>query len=88
MLINTMKFANDVGDGICIQVSQGADTDSFGASAGSILGAYFGPGSLDRKWILPFNDDIHSGMAWFFERSLSNLASRMGELPRAVYPTL
>ena len=88
MLINTLKFANDVGDGICIQVSQGADTDSFGASAGSILGAYFGPGSLDRKWILPFNDDIHSGMAWFFERSLSNLANRMGKLPRAVYPTL
>ena len=88
MLINTMKFANDVGDGICIQVSQGADTDSFGASAGSILGAYFGPGSLDQKWTLPFNDDIHTGMAWFFERSLSDLASRMGELPKRIYPTL
>jgi hypothetical protein len=43
MLINTLKFAKNVGHGICIQVSQGADTDSFGATSGSILGAYFGP---------------------------------------------
>ena len=30
MLINTLKFAESIGNGICIQVSQGADTDSFG----------------------------------------------------------
>ncbi|MBU05741.1 MAG: hypothetical protein CL877_07295, partial [Dehalococcoidales bacterium] len=79
MLINTLKFAENVGHGICIQVSQGADTDSYGATAGSLLGAYFGPGYLEERWLEPFNDDIHSGMAWFFERSLSNLALRMGE---------
>ena len=81
MLINTLKFAEDVGHGICIQVSQGADTDSFGATSGSILGAYFGPGYLDDKWIKPFNDDIHTGLAWFFERSVSKLAKRMSKLP-------
>ena len=81
MLINTLKFAKDVGHGICIQVSQGADTDSFGATSGSILGAYFGPGYLDDKWIKPFNDDIHTGLAWFFERSVSKLAKRMSKLP-------
>ena len=82
MLINTLKFAESVGNGICIQVSQGADTDSFGATAGSILGAYFGPGHLDNKWLKPFNYDIHSGMAWFFERSITKLANRMGQLPK------
>ena len=81
MLVNTLKFAKDVGNGICIQVSQGADTDSFGATAGSLLGAYFGPGYLHSKWIDPFNDDIHSGLAWFFERSIKKLSQRMGNLP-------
>ena len=84
MLINTLRFAEDVGHGICIQVSQGADTDSFGATAGSLLRAYFGPGHLGQRWLDPFKNDIHSGMAWFFERSLSVLARRMGELPKSV----
>ncbi len=88
MLINTLKFAENIGHGICIQVSQGADTDSYGATAGSLLGAYFGPGYLEKRWLEPFNDDIHSGMAWFFERSLSNLALRMGELPGKITPQL
>jgi ADP-ribosylglycohydrolase len=80
-LINTLRFAKNVGDGICIQVMQGNDTDSYGATAGSILGCYFGPGHLEERWVKPFNDDIHTAMAWFFERSLSKLAKRMGELP-------
>ena len=83
-LINTLRFAESVGDGICKQVSQGNDTDSFGATAGSLLGAYFGPGHLDPRWLAPFNDDIHTALAWFYERSLSRLARRMGELPRRV----
>ena len=85
MLINTLKFATDVGSGICIQVSQGADTDSFGATAGSLLGAYFGPGFLDERWLTPFNDDLRSGMAWFFERSIDKLSRRMSNLPALVH---
>ena len=81
MLMNSFIFANNTSEGICIQVSQGADTDSFGATSGSVLGSYYGPSGLDPKWLEPFNDDIHTGMAWFFERSVSNLASRMGQLP-------
>jgi ADP-ribosylglycohydrolase len=83
-LINTLRFAEDIGHGICVQVSQGNDTDSFGATAGSLLGAYFGPGYLEERWLVPFNDDIHTALAWFYERSLSGLAKRMGELPRRV----
>jgi ADP-ribosylglycohydrolase len=65
-------------------VSQGNDTDSFGATAGSLLGAYFGPGHLDERWLRPFNDDIHTALALFHERSLSKLARRMGQLPRKI----
>jgi ADP-ribosylglycohydrolase len=61
---------------------QGNDTDSYGATAGSILGCFFGPGHLEERWLTPFNDDIHTALCWFYERSLSTLAQRMGQLPR------
>jgi len=73
-----------VGDGICIQVSQGNDTDSYGATARSLLGAYFGPGHLEERWLKPFNDTIYIALADFHEQSLSALAKRMGELPSLV----
>lgn len=80
-LINTLFHARNIGDGFCKQVMQGNDTDSYGATAGSMLGMFFGPGHLESRWLEPFNDDIHTALAWFFERSLSQLARRMGELP-------
>ncbi len=83
-LINTLRFAEDVGHGICLQVSQGNDTDSFGSTAGSLLGAYFGPGYLEERWLALFDDDIHTALTWFYERSLTKLAKRMGELPKRV----
>jgi ADP-ribosylglycohydrolase len=83
-LINTFFFATDVGDGICKQVMQGCDTDSFGCTAGSLLGVYFGPGYLDPRWLKPFNDDLHTALAQFYERSLAACARRMGRLPALV----
>jgi ADP-ribosylglycohydrolase len=80
-LVNTLHFATDVGDGICKQVMQGNDTDSFGATAGSILGAFFGPGHLAPRWTDPFDDRIHLALAAVWETSLSALAARMGQLP-------
>ena len=68
-------------------MTQGNDTDSFGATAGSLLGAFFGPGYLEERWLRPFNDNIHTGLAWpreGCERSLSKLAKRIGELPRRI----
>ena len=83
-LINTMRFAEDVGHGICIQVAQGNDTDCFGEIAGSLLGAYLGPGHLEERWLEPFNDEIRTGLASFYDRSLSSVADRMADLPRKV----
>jgi hypothetical protein len=48
------------------------DTDSFGATAESLLGAYFGPGYLDERWLAPFNDDLRTGLARFYEQSLKD----------------
>jgi len=83
-LINTLRWAESVGDGICKQVMQGNDTDSYGATAGSLLGAFFGPGHLEERWLHPFNDDIHTTLSGFFERSLTQLALRMGQLPQRI----
>ena len=72
------------------QLTQGNDTNSCGATAGSILGAYFGPEGLEERWLAPFNDDLRTGLAWFWgappgrTRSLSEVAKRMGELPARV----
>lgn len=80
-LINTAKFAKDANDAICIQVMQGCDTDCFGKIAGSIMGAYFGPGSLHKEWITPFNDTLYTHLADFHEQSLNAVAERMKKLP-------
>ena len=51
---------------------------------GCILGAYFGPEGLDERWLAPFNDDLRTGLARFYERSLGKVARRMGKLPGLV----
>ncbi len=83
-LVNTLRFAQNVGDGICIQVMQGNDTDSYGATAGSLLGAYFGPGHLEPRWTAPFGDDLLTTLAGFEERSLSRLTRRIAALPERI----
>lgn len=80
-LMNTLKFARDVGEGICMQVSQGNATDSFGATAGSLLGAFHGPDKLEPRWLKPFNNRIHTTLAAFHEQDLSALADRIARLP-------
>jgi len=87
-LMNTLRFARSVGEGICLQVAQGNDTDSFGATAGSLLGVFFGPGHLEERWLAPFHDDLRTGLAQFHERSLSAVARRMGQLPGRVAAAL
>jgi ADP-ribosylglycohydrolase len=80
-LVNTLRFASDAGDAICKQVSQGNDTDSYGATAGSLAGLLFGPGSLDERWIAPFGDDLRTALALFHERSLARVGQRLARLP-------
>lgn len=81
-MINTLFHAKDVGDGICMQVMQGNDTDSYGCTVGSILGCFFGPEGLEERWLAPFGDRIVLGMTDAPETSLSALAERMSRLPK------
>jgi len=81
-LANTLKYAENVWDGVCKQVMQGNDTDSFGCTAGSLLGAWFGVADHERLRI--FNGEIQISLASFHEHSLSALAKRMGQLPVAL----
>jgi ADP-ribosylglycohydrolase len=83
-VINTLRFAKNIGEGICMQVSQGNDTDSFGATCGSILGAFHGPAKLEKRWLEPFNDRLLTAVATFHEQRLSAVAQRMGALPARV----
>lgn len=78
-VMNTLRFASGADDGICVQVMQGLDTDSFGATAGSLLGAYHG--AVSERWYAPFNDDVHTALALFHERSLLAITERMAALP-------
>ncbi len=80
-LVNTLAFAHDAGEAIAMQVMQGNDTDSYGATAGSLAGLFFGAGSLDERWITPFDDDLRTALALFHERSLTAVAARIARLP-------
>jgi ADP-ribosylglycohydrolase len=84
-LMNTLRFAPDVGRGICLQVSQGNDTDSFGATAGSILGALFGAGHLEPHWLSPLKNSVRHALAALPAQDLDVLAERVSRLPARVY---
>src|SRR5262249_28421553 len=84
-LINTLRFAERVGGGgIGRGEWRGNDTDSLGAAAGAIRGCYLGRGHREARWLAPFNDEIHTAFAPQPEWRLSNLAARMGHLPRRI----
>lgn len=86
-LINTLKFAESVDQGFCMQVSQGNDTDSFGATAGSVLGCLFGLRGLEERWLSPLNNRLAHGLSDFHAYDLDALAVRMGRLASRIYPT-
>lgn len=84
-LVNTVKFAASADHGFCLQVSQGADTDSFGATAGMILGCLFGADGLDRRWLGPLAGELRHALADLHEFRLEALAARLGALAPAIH---
>jgi len=61
---------------ICHVVMGGWDTDSNGATAGSVVGIINGADALPQKWIAPLNDTIRSSLKGFDNAKLSALAKR------------
>ncbi len=82
-LLATVRFARGATDGIGMQVCQGNDTDSFGATAGSLLGALHGPTGFDREhWLDRFGDRIHLALATTHDDSIVSWGRRMAALHR------
>jgi len=65
---------------ICNVVMGGWDTDSNGATVGSIMGTMLGAQNLPEKWIAPLNNTIRSSLKGFDHASLSDLAQRTAKL--------
>lgn len=61
---------------VCNVVMGGWDTDSNGATVGSIMGTMLGANKLPSKWITPLNNKIRSSLKGFDHSLLSDLAKR------------
>jgi ADP-ribosylglycohydrolase len=70
---------------ICNVVMGGWDTDSNGATVGSIMGTILGAKKLPSKWISPLNNKIRSSLKGFDNALLSDLAKRTAKLSKYLY---
>ncbi len=61
---------------VCNVVMGGWDTDSNGATVGSVIGTMNGAKALPVKWIAPLHDTIRSSLKGFDHSPLSSLAQR------------
>jgi ribokinase len=67
----------EFGRSVCAVVSAGWDTDSNGATVGSIVGAMAG---VDPYWTDPLHDRLHTSLAGFDGISFTELAARTARL--------
>lgn len=73
----------DFGKTIGLAVAAGLDTDSDGATAGSVFGALHGTAALPGHWVGPLHDTIRSAITGFDNASISALAQRTAALAGA-----
>lgn len=66
----------DFGRTVGLAVEAGVDTDSDGATAGSVFGALHGTTALPGHWVNPLHDTIRSAVAGFDNARISDLARR------------
>lgn len=67
---------------IGLTVQAGLDTDSNGATAGSVCGVMTGAAAIPRHWVDPLEDRIRSAVMGFDNSSISGLAARTLALAR------
>jgi ADP-ribosylglycohydrolase len=66
----------DFQQSVCNVVMGGWDTDSNGATVGSVAGTMAGAKQLPGKWIAPLNNRIRSSMFGFDNSAIDQLAMR------------
>lgn len=77
--LNTAAIISSNGDyetAICNVVMGGWDTDSNGATVGSLMGTMLGANKLPQKWIAPLNNRIKTSLKNFDNSSITDLAKR------------
>lgn len=68
---------------IGLTVEGGLDTDSNGATAGSVAGVMTGAAELPEHWTGPLDDRIRTALSGFHDTRISDLAARTARLARA-----
>jgi ADP-ribosylglycohydrolase len=76
------RSGGDFEQAICIAVTGGWDTDSVGATAGSVCGALAGARGLPRKWVDPLRNRIASSLPGFDGVGFDELADRTAKVVR------
>jgi ADP-ribosylglycohydrolase len=77
-----LSSKGDYEHAICNVVMGGWDTDSNGATVGSIMGTMIGAQNLPPKWIKPLNNKIRSSLKGFDNSLISDLAARTAKLSK------
>lgn len=62
------------GKSICRTVQAGFDTDSNGATVGSIVGMLVGREAISERWVEPLGDTIETGIDGYHRTAISDLA--------------
>jgi ADP-ribosylglycohydrolase len=75
-----LSSGNDFGRAISSVVMGGWDTDSNGATVGSVVGTILGADRLPRRWIEPLNNRIRSSLKGFDNSAIDKLAQRTANL--------
>jgi ADP-ribosylglycohydrolase len=76
------RSRGDFHQAICIAVTGGWDTDSVGATAGSICGGLAGARRLPDKWVEPLRNRAASSLPGFDAISFDELADRTAKVVR------
>lgn len=76
IVLGLLYGKGDLEKSICFTVMGGWDTDSTGATAGSIVGAMCGAHGLPEKWIGPLEDRLDTIVPDFHHSRISDLAQR------------
>jgi ADP-ribosylglycohydrolase len=73
-------YGDDFGAAVALAVAGGWDTDSVGATVGSVVGGLIGAAGIPAAWTEPLGDRIATSMPGSPERSIRALAERTAKL--------
>lgn len=76
-------YGRDFDSAIGLAVAGGWDTDSVGATVGSVVGGLLGTDGIADSWTAPLHDQIATSLPGGSHRSISELAARTLQLAQA-----